>query len=107
MDRAVQHSVASGREYANSVQETLSDVFDRQPLLLGALGLALGAGVAASFATTEAEGQLMGDAANSTKKRIIATANEVSTSASAAALNSIEEMKRRVPTVGFYACGSA
>jgi hypothetical protein len=53
---------------ATSLQNTgtkwgtnLSDLFDRQPLLLGALGLAIGAGIASSIPTTEAEKDVMGE----------------------------------------------
>jgi hypothetical protein len=38
----------------------LSDLFDRPPLLLGAMGLAIGAGIASSIPTTEAEKKVMG-----------------------------------------------
>jgi hypothetical protein len=39
---------------------TLSDLFDRQPLLLGAMGLAIGAGIASSIPTTETERMVIG-----------------------------------------------
>jgi hypothetical protein len=39
----------------------LSDLFDRQPLLLGAVGLAIGAGIASSIPMTEAEKKVMGE----------------------------------------------
>jgi hypothetical protein len=45
----------TGAKWGSTVQQNLSDLFDRQPLLLGAVGLAIGAGIASSIPTTEAE----------------------------------------------------
>jgi hypothetical protein len=45
----------------------LSDLFNRQPLLLGALGVAVGAGIAASIRTTAAEERAFGEASESVR----------------------------------------
>jgi len=50
------------------VRSTLSEVLDQQPLLLGALGLALGAGIAAAFPATEAETRLVGETSDAVKE---------------------------------------
>jgi hypothetical protein len=52
-----------------SAQANIADLMRRQPLMLGALGLAVGAGVAASLRTTEAEADLLGQAAAKAKDR--------------------------------------
>jgi hypothetical protein len=39
-------------------------MFERQPLLVGAVGLAIGAGIAASIRTTEAEKRTFGNASD-------------------------------------------
>jgi hypothetical protein len=39
-------------------------VFERQPLLLGAVGIAIGAGIAASIPATEVENRVMGQASD-------------------------------------------
>ncbi len=52
-----------------SAQANFADLMRRQPLMLGALGLAVGAGVAASLRTTEAEVDLVGQAAAKAKER--------------------------------------
>ena len=44
--------------------QNLSDMFERQPLLVGAVGLAIGAGIAASIRTTEAEKRTFGNASD-------------------------------------------
>ena len=53
-------TAAAGREYGSAIQARLADSLERQPLLLGAIGLAIGAGIASTFATTELEGKVMG-----------------------------------------------
>jgi hypothetical protein len=39
----------TGAKLGSTVQQNLSDLFERQPLLLGAFGLAIGAGIASSI----------------------------------------------------------
>jgi hypothetical protein len=56
-------AAASGRAYGSTLQEKLGESFDRQPLLLGALGLAIGAGIATTFATTALESEWVGEKA--------------------------------------------
>jgi hypothetical protein len=50
----------TGAKLGSTVQQNLSDLFERQPLLLGAVGLAIGAGIASSIPITEAEKTVMG-----------------------------------------------
>jgi hypothetical protein len=54
----------TGSKWGNTVQQNIAELFERQPLLLGAVGLAIGAGVAASIPTTEAENKVMGEASD-------------------------------------------
>ena len=54
-------AAASGRAYGSVLQARLADGLERQPLLLGALGLAIGAGIASTFASTDMEEQFMGE----------------------------------------------
>ena len=48
---------------AGTLQGNLKDTFERQPLLLGAIGLALGVGMAAAVPPTQLETEYAGDAA--------------------------------------------
>jgi hypothetical protein len=62
----------SGTDTSNvgrRVHDTLADLFAQQPLLLGALGLAVGAGIAASMPTSETENRLMGESADTVKHK--------------------------------------
>jgi hypothetical protein len=52
---------SSGREYGAAIQSRLSESLEKQPLLLGAIGLAIGAGIASTFATTSLESEWMGE----------------------------------------------
>jgi hypothetical protein len=62
----------------------LSDLFDRQPLLLGAMGLAIGAGIASSIPTTEAEKKVMGETSNFIRDTVTEKAAQVKDMADAA-----------------------
>jgi hypothetical protein len=50
-------------------QDKLADLFEQQPLLLGALGIAIGAGIAASMPLSDIENRLAGDAADTVRDR--------------------------------------
>jgi hypothetical protein len=50
------------------MQNTVSDLFEQQPLLLGAVGLAIGAGIAASMPASETEDRLMGGTADTVRQ---------------------------------------
>jgi hypothetical protein len=52
---------ASGKEYGAVLKSRLSDTLEQQPLLLGAIGVAIGAGIASAFATTDAEREWIGE----------------------------------------------
>jgi hypothetical protein len=62
----------------------LAETFDRQPLLLGAVGIAIGAGIAASIDITEAEKKIMGDASSLVRDTVAEKAAEVKKMADAA-----------------------
>src|SRR5262249_39122630 len=52
-----------------SVRSGLADLFERQPLALAALGVAIGAGIAAALPTTEVEAEYLGEASDAMKER--------------------------------------
>jgi hypothetical protein len=57
---ALADTATRGREYGSAIQSRLADGLERQPLLLGAIGLAIGAGIASTFASTKLENEVMG-----------------------------------------------
>ena len=74
--RAKSSLAASTGRYANSVKATLADTFERQPLLLGAVGLAIGAAIASSFATTAVESEWIGETGAATRDKLKQTAKD-------------------------------
>jgi hypothetical protein len=58
-----------GAQTGNSLQQTLARMFDKQPLLLGAVGIAVGAAIAAAIPSSDVENRLMGETADSLKEK--------------------------------------
>jgi ElaB/YqjD/DUF883 family membrane-anchored ribosome-binding protein len=58
------------REGYASAQSALTDLLERQPLMIGAIGLAIGAGVANAFANSAFENNLAGGASDELKQTI-------------------------------------
>jgi hypothetical protein len=84
----VSEARVTGAKWGNDVQRTLADAFERQPLLLGALGIAIGAGIAAALPETEIENKLAGEASDAVKEQaremLSSTADQVKTATSRA-----------------------
>jgi len=59
----------SASELFSSARSNLRVMFRDQPLLLGAVGIAIGAGVAASFPATELESEYLGETSDQVKER--------------------------------------
>jgi hypothetical protein len=57
----------TGAEIFETMRSNLSDVFKAQPLALGAIGLAIGAGIAAALPPSEMEAEYLGEASDSIK----------------------------------------
>jgi hypothetical protein len=66
----ISSAATAGREYGAVIQSRLSESFERQPLLLGAIGIAIGATIASTFATTKAEGELMGEHGTAVREKL-------------------------------------
>ena len=74
----------TGTEWGNTVQQSIGELFERQPLLLGAVGIAIGAGIAASIPTTEAENKVMGGLSDFVRDAVSEKAAQVKEMADAA-----------------------
>jgi hypothetical protein len=59
-------------------QSSLSDMLERQPLVLGAVGLAIGAAVAGAFQTSQIENELVGETSDDVKDDLGRRGNAVS-----------------------------
>jgi hypothetical protein len=60
----------------DDVRGGMSDLFQSQPLAIGAVGLAIGAAIAASFPTTETEADYLGETSDFVKCKASAIAGE-------------------------------
>ena len=59
----------SGAEIFDTVRSNLSDLFRAQPLALGAIGIAIGAGIAAALPGTEIEADYLGETSDTIKAK--------------------------------------
>ena len=86
---------AAGREYGATIQSRLSEGLERQPLLLGVIGLAIGAGIASTFATTAIEGELMGEQGTVVRGKLRDLAEEAKDRANKVVANVQKEADRQ------------
>jgi hypothetical protein len=56
-----------GGEAVSKAKSSLSDVLEKQPLVLGVVGLAIGAAVAGAFRTTDIENEYVGETSDAVK----------------------------------------
>jgi hypothetical protein len=69
-----------GKESLAKAQSSLADMLERQPLVLGAIGLAIGAAVAGAFRTSDLENEWIGDLSADVKADLNTRAGAVSQS---------------------------
>ena len=69
-----------GKESITKAQSSLADIFEQQPLVLGAIGLAIGAAVAGAFRTSDLENEWIGDLSDDVKADLNTRAGAVSQS---------------------------
>ena len=96
----VRASADAGRRYGSQVQQTLSENLERQPLLLGVIGLAIGAGLASAFATTRLEGELMGERGEAAREKLQSLAEEAKEFATTRATDVLEAVKDEAASQG-------
>jgi hypothetical protein len=96
-DRAA-HVYGRMSDQASRTQRTVSDLVDREPLVLAGLGLAIGAAIGAMLPATETENRLLGEKRDSLKHRAEGLAREewektkaVAKDAAAAAQREVEK----------------
>jgi hypothetical protein len=62
-------SASRGDDFFERAQANLADMFEAQPLALGAIGLAIGVGIAAALPPTDVEKAYLGDASQTLKSK--------------------------------------
>jgi hypothetical protein len=89
-----------GREFGTSMQQNLTQTLERQPLLLGMIGLAIGAGIASAFPSTQMERDVMGEAGVAVQDKIREIATETTEFASRRAKEVLDEVKKEAGSQG-------
>ena len=85
--------ILPGKETVRRAQSSLADLLERQPLVLGAIGLAVGAAVAGAFQTSDLENEWAGKYSDSFKGEMNDRAGAVSQSVREAADTLKNEIK--------------
>ena len=80
----------TGTEVFDTVRSNLSDVFRAQPLALGAIGIAIGAGIAAALPATELETDYLGETSDTVKAKAAEFAAEQTDRVTKVAENVVE-----------------
>ncbi len=84
----------------SAVHSNLKDTFERQPLLLGAIGIAVGAVMAAGLPSTKMEADAVGDAANRVKDQVRDLASEQVDNVTEIATRTIDAVKKEAVAQG-------
>jgi len=69
-----------GKEALTKAQSSLADMLERQPLVLGVVGLAIGAAIAGAFRTSDLENEWVGELSDNVKADLNTRAGAVSQS---------------------------
>jgi polyhydroxyalkanoate synthesis regulator phasin len=93
-------SSEDGHGFGLSVRQNFTQTLERQPLLLGVIGLAIGAGIASAFRSTQVEQHMMGQAGAAVKEKIQEIVTETSEFASQRAKDVFDEVKKEAAAQG-------
>jgi hypothetical protein len=102
----VSSASGSGAEMLNTVRSKLSDLFEAQPLALGAIGLAIGAGMAAALPPSEVEAAYLGETSDTVKAKATEFAAEQSDRATTVAQNVMEAVAEETRRQGLTVDGA-
>jgi hypothetical protein len=90
----------SSAEIFDAVRSNLTDLFKAQPLALGAIGIAIGAGIAAAFQATEIEADYLGETSDTVRKNAAQFAAEQTDRATTVAEAVVNAVKEEAATQG-------
>jgi len=88
-----------------SVRGNLSETFERQPLLVGLIGLAVGAAIATAFRTTQLEQEMVGSQAGTAKSTLERFASEQADKLSDVAQRTLDAVKEEAAAQGLTPAG--
>ena len=90
----------SSAEIFDTVRSNLSDIFKAQPLALGAIGIAIGAGIAAALPATEIEADYLGETSDSVREKAAQFAAEQTDRVTTVAGKIVDAVKEEAATQG-------
>lgn len=96
----------SGAEIFDTIRSNLSDLFKAQPLALGAIGIAIGAGIAAALPGTEIEADYLSETSDTVKAKAAQFATEQTDRVTSVAGNVAEAVKKEAATQGLTVEGA-
>jgi hypothetical protein len=89
-----------GNNLLSSARSNLSTMFHEQPLLLGAIGIAIGAGIAASLPRTEIEAEYLGEASDELRQKATGFISEQSEQVQAMVKDAVDHTKAEAERQG-------
>jgi hypothetical protein len=93
MVRAIPNPIPPMKQGYGQAQSALSELLDKQPLVLGAVGVAIGAAVAGAFPVTSVESEWAGPTSDDVKAEVQARATAVSEKARRSANDLVSEVR--------------
>jgi hypothetical protein len=96
----------AGAEMLDTVRSNLSDLFRAQPLALSAIGLAIGAGIAAALPPSEVEAAYLGETSDTVKAKATEVAAEQTDRATTVAQNVMEAVAEEARKEGLTVEGA-
>ena len=90
----------TGSEIFETLRSNLSQVFRAQPLALGAIGIAIGVGIAAALPTTALEADYLGEASDAAKAKASEFANQQAVRVTSVAENVLEAVTEETQRQG-------
>ncbi|HEU0085291.1 MAG TPA: hypothetical protein VFQ87_20780 [Bradyrhizobium sp.] len=94
-----------GADMIDEARSSLTELFRTQPLALGAIGFAIGAGIAAAMPATEVEAEYLGESADTVREKARQFASEQASRAKAAAESAINAATTEARNQGLTADG--
>jgi len=85
---------------ARSVRSNLTETFERQPLLVGFIGIAVGAAIATAFPKTRLEEEMIGEQAGALKEKVGTFVSDQAQSLGDAATRAVDAVKEETKTQG-------
>jgi len=99
-------SLPDSADVFGNVRDNLTDLFKAQPLALGAIGLAIGAGIAAALPATEIENSYLGETSETLKSKAAEIAGDQIEKATSLATDVVETVAEEARKEGLTMDGS-